>query len=475
VIVHTSILPPRYREPELIGRGGMGDIYRATDAVLGRVVAIKILAERYAEDKSIRERFTREALSAARLSGEPNTVTIYDVGEHDNRPYIVMEYLGGGSLDDVLQSDGVQVPERVFTWLEEAARALDVAHREGVVHRDVKPANLMLDGEGHVHVADFGIASSAGMASLTITGTVLGTAGYLSPEQAQGDRAGPASDRYALGIVAWELLTGTRPFESESATAEAAAHINAPIPAVSAAGDLPRELDPVFERALAKEPAERYGTAGEFVAALRAAFSEAAGSTSTFAAPPPPTAATRPLRRVDEAESLPASAPSRVQTTRGAWPLLAALLILGAVGGAMLAYFLTRGDGGSGAPTIITRTQRVTTQGQVTTVEKPVTVTTAPAAGAPSPQTSGESLNDAGYAKMQAGDYTGALPLLERAVQKLQNTGKLYEAYASYNLAFTRFQLGNCTGVLDLLDRAESIEGRKDAIDSLRQQAQENC
>lgn len=476
MVVKSSILPPRYREPELIGRGGMGDIYRATDAVLGRVVAIKILAERYAEDKSIRERFTREALSAARLSGEPNTVTIYDVGEHDNRPYIVMEYLGGGSLDDVLQSDGVQVPERVFTWLEEAARALDVAHREGVVHRDVKPANLMLDGEGHVHVADFGIASSAGMASLTMTGTVLGTAGYLSPEQAQGDRAGPASDRYALGIVAWELLTGTRPFESKSATAEAAAHINAPIPAVSAAGDLPRELDPVFERALAKDPAERYGAAGEFVAALRAAFSEAAGSTSEFAAPPaPPTAATRPLRRVDEAEYVPASAPSRVQTTRGAWPLLAALLILGAVGGAMLAYFLTRGAGGSGAPTIITRTQRVTTQGQVTTVEKPVTVTTAPAAGAPSAQPSGESLNDAGYAKMQAGDYTGALPLLERAVQKLQNTGKLYEAYASYNLAFTRFQLGNCTGVLDLLDRAESIEGRKDAIDSLRQQAQENC
>ena len=150
--------------------------------------------------------------------------------------------------------EALSLPTRVFTWLEEAARALDVAHREGVVHRDVKPANLMLDGEGHVHVADFGIASSAGMASLTMTGTVLGTAGYLSPEQAQGERAGPASDRYALGIVAWELLTGTRPFESESPTAEAAAHINAPIPAVSAAGDLPRELDPVFERALGEGP-----------------------------------------------------------------------------------------------------------------------------------------------------------------------------------------------------------------------------
>ena len=304
--VKISILPPRFRRPELIGRGGMGDIYRATDSVLGRVVAIKILAERFAQDTSVRERFTREALSAARLSGEPNTVTIYDVGEHDDRPYIVMEHLSGGSLDDVLRDGGPQPPERVFTWLEEAARALDVAHREGVVHRDVKPANLMLDGEGNVHVADFGIASSAGMDSLTMTGTVLGTAGYLSPEQAQGERAGPASDRYALGIVAWELLTAKRPFESESPTAEAAAHVNAPIPAVSAAGDLPRELDPVFERALAKDPMQRYGTAGEFVAALRSAFSDAAGSTSELAAvAPPPTAATRALRRVEQGERLP--------------------------------------------------------------------------------------------------------------------------------------------------------------------------
>src|SRR5712692_9306325 len=148
VVVKIASLPPRYREPEQIGRGGMGDIYRATDSVLGRVVAIKLLAERYAQDESVRERFTREALAAARLSGEPNSVTIYDVGEHDDRPYIVMEYLGGGSLDDALRSGGPQPPERVFTWLAEAARALDFAFREGVVHRDIKPANLMLDGEG---------------------------------------------------------------------------------------------------------------------------------------------------------------------------------------------------------------------------------------------------------------------------------------------------------------------------------------
>ena len=221
--VTTNILPPRYREPERIGYGGMGDIYRATDSLLGREVAIKVLAERYAEDEPVRERFTREALAAARLSGEPNIVTIFDVGEHDSRPYIVMEYLRGGSLDDVLRQEGVQAPQRVFAWLEQAGRALDAAHARGVVHRDVKPANLLLDGQGNLHVADFGIASAAGMDSLTMTGTVLGTAGYLSPEQAQGGRATPASDRYALGVVAFELLTGSRPFEADSPTAEAAA------------------------------------------------------------------------------------------------------------------------------------------------------------------------------------------------------------------------------------------------------------
>jgi serine/threonine-protein kinase len=474
VAVKISILPPRYHRPEQIGRGGMGDIYRATDSVLGRVVAIKLLADRYAQDESIRERFTREALAAARLSGEPNTVTIYDVGEHDDRPYIVMEHLSGGSLDDVLQSGGAQPPERVFTWLEEAAGALDVAHREGVVHRDVKPANLMLDGEGHVHVADFGIASSTGMDSLTMTGTVLGTAGYLAPEQAQGDRAGPASDRYALAIVAWELLTGKRPFESESPTAEAAAHINAPIPSVSAAGDLPRELDPVFECGLAKDPAQRYATAGEFVAALRYAFSDAAGPTSALAAAsPPPTAATRKLQRAEVAQYAPY--PSRARPSRSVWPLLAALLLAGAVVGALLAYFLTRSDG---APTtVVTKVQHVTTHGQITTAAKPVTVTTpeAPPPTAVPATPSGAALNDAGFRKMQASDYTGALPLLERAVQKLQGTNSLDEAYADYNLAYTRFQLGNCAGVLDLLDRSESIQGQRAEIDRLRQQAQENC
>jgi len=470
VAVTTDILPPRYRDAERIGHGGMGDIYRATDSVLGREVAVKILADRYAQDKPVRERFTREALAAARLSGEPNIVTIFDVGEHNGRPYIVMEHLGGGSLDDVIRSGGAQPPQRVFTWLEQAARALDTAHARGIVHRDVKPGNLLLDRERNVYVADFGIASAAGMDSLTMTGTVLGTAGYLSPEQAQGERATPASDRYALAVVAFELLTGSRPFEADSPTAEAAAHVNAPVPSISARADLPRELDRCFERALSKDPARRFPTCAEFVAALRSAFAEAAGQTRQLA-PVPPTAATRTLP------------PPRASSS--AWPLLIALIVAGAVAGALLAYFLTRG--GSSSPpaptTIITHVQTVTTQGQVTTVERPVTVTTSPTTGPPAtssapPAPSGQSgvdLNSAGYAKMQAGDYAGALPLLEAAVQKLDGTGVLDEAYAKYNLAYTRYHLGNCDGVLDLLDQAEAIEGRKGPIDRLRAQAQQSC
>jgi serine/threonine-protein kinase len=459
VAVTTDILPPRYRDPKRIGRGGMGDIYRATDTVLGRDVAIKVLADRYAADGSVRERFTREALAAARFSSEPNMVTIFDVGEHADRPYIVMEYLGGGSLDTVLRQDGPPPPERTFTWLEQAGRALDVAHREGVVHRDVKPANLMLDREGNVHVADFGIASATGLDSLTMTGTVLGTAGYLSPEQAQGERATPASDRYALAVLAFELLTGTRPFAADSPTAEAAAHVNAPVPSISALGDLPRELDPVFERALAKDPAQRYETSADFVAALRAAFANAAGSTSELPAVVPlPTAPTRQVVR---------------RQSRSAWPLLAALLLLGALAGALLAYFLTRDDGSSTAPTtVITQVRTVTTQGETKTVERPVTVTSSPTTAAPA---SASSLAAAGFNKMRQGDYSGALPLLEQAQQKLQGSGSLDEAYNSYNLAYTRFQLGRCDGVLELLDRSESIQGHRKEIDELRKDAERSC
>ena len=179
-----------------------------------------MLAERYAADDDFRARFTREALTAASLS-HPNVVTIYDVGEPDGgTPFIVMEHLGGGSLADRAR-DGRIPHDTAIAWLDQAARALDAAHTAGIVHRDVKPGNLMLDDQGDVHVTDFGIARAAAHDPLTSAGTILGSSGYMAPEQARGEPATDASDRYALGCVAFELLTGRRPFEAESPTAEA--------------------------------------------------------------------------------------------------------------------------------------------------------------------------------------------------------------------------------------------------------------
>ena len=209
-----GVLPDRYAEPRLIGHGGMGEIYLARDRDLGRQVAIKLLAERFAEDAELRQRFTREALMAARLSTHPNMVTIFDVGEFRSRPYIVMEYMAGGTLAEQA-AEGPIPAGRALAWLGQAADALDAAHAEGIVHRDVKPANLLLDERGEVHVADFGVARvlDESTSGLTAPGTVLGTAGYISPEQAQGQPSTASSDLYSLGIVAFELLTGSRPFE----------------------------------------------------------------------------------------------------------------------------------------------------------------------------------------------------------------------------------------------------------------------
>ena len=335
----TGILPPRYRDPSPIGFGGMGEILRAEDSELGRTVAIKVLAERFARDPSLRQRFTREALAAARLSGDPSTVTIYDVGEWQGRPFIVMEYVDGGSLEDRLRA-GPPSTDEALDWLGQAAVALDAAHAKGVVHRDVKPGNLLLTSAGALRVADFGIASAAGLQSLTITGTVLGTAGYLSPEQARGEKATPASDRYALAVVAFELLTGARPFESESPTAEATAHVQAEVPAVS-----PR-LDPVLQRALAKDPEQRFPTAAAFVAALRSALGDGTATTRVL-----------PVGR------------------RSPWPLIAAIVVAALLAGAGLAAVLARGGDDSTAPR--------TTAPPTTAPQPPPPTTAAPATAAP--------------------------------------------------------------------------------------------
>lgn len=266
-------LPSRYAHAELIARGGMADIYAAEDTELGRQVAVKVLSERFAGDADVRERFKREALAAARLSGHPNIATIFDVGETENRPFIVLELMDGGSLAERIEAGSI--PEaQALAWLGQAASALDAAHAEGIVHRDVKPANMLLDREGDLKITDFGIALVLDEAATaaTATGTILGTAGYLAPEQAAGSRATTESDIYALGVVAYELLAGSRPFARRSVAAEAAAHMNEPVEPPSERAGLPTQADPVFARVLAKDPAYRYPSAAAFVRDLSAAL-----------------------------------------------------------------------------------------------------------------------------------------------------------------------------------------------------------
>jgi eukaryotic-like serine/threonine-protein kinase len=453
--IEVDVLPSRYDSPTLVARGGMGEVYRATDATLGRVVAIKMLADRHSRDADVRARFTREALAAARLSGEPYVITVFDVGEHDGRPFIVMEYLDGGTVHDQLR--GGRVPhDEALEWLRQAAAALDAAHRNGVVHRDVKPANLLLDKDAVVRVSDFGIASATGMDTLTLPGTVLGTAGYLSPEQARGELATPASDRYALAVVAFELLTGRRPFAADTPVTEAFGHLNAAIPSAEGiAPDLPVGIDEVFARALAKDPAERPASATELVQELESAFESSAPPTRVYEPTPPPP---RP-------PALYESTPMRVHHHRSRRNIaIAAVAGTLALGGGAVAALVGIGGGDGGA----TSAGHRTTSSSTTTT---TTTTTTPQSAA----VDGAALDRQGYALMQAGNYTAALPLLTSSVHALVGSGTLDEAYAEYNLAYTRFALGRCDGVLALLDRSERIQGHRSEIDRLRGRAEEQC
>src|SRR3954471_16415544 len=281
-------LPDRYRLEGGIAAGGMAAVYAAHDELLDRPVAVKVLAEHLNSDDAARRRFQREARAAAALSSHPAVVTIFDVGEHEGRSFIVMERRTGGTgADQVLEGAGD--PRRALQWLRDTAAALDTAHERGIVHRDVKPANLLLDEHDRVAVADFGIASLAYESDrFTQRGLVLGTAAYISPEQATGEPATAASDRYALAAVAFELLTAHKPFEASHFAAQARAHIEDPVPSASRVNPrLPRAVDAVLRRGLAKDPEERWTTATAFVDALHSALDEAPAEPTRAMAPQP--------------------------------------------------------------------------------------------------------------------------------------------------------------------------------------------
>ena len=462
----------------------MGEVYRAIDSVLERKVAVKLLSERHARDEDAHARFRREALSAARLSGAPHVITVFDVGEHGTQPYIVMEYLEGGSVFDRLREGRVS-PGLALEWLDQAGQALDRAHAEGIVHRDVKPANLLLDRDGTIVVSDFGIASTTGFDTLTLPGTVLGTAGYLSPEQARGEPATAASDRYGLGVVAFELLTDRRPFEGETAATEAFAHVTAPVPsAEQIEPGLPDGVDEVLARALAKDPADRPETCAELVSELRSTFKDAEATTRVLPAP-------RPTWAVPAAMPPGANDRPRNRRTRS---IIVGAVVLALAGLGLAALLGSTLDPGARAerttrppastltettpPTTITETTTATESQPTTTTEtsQPTTTTETSQPGATtSPPADGVALNNQGFALMRDGDYTAALPLLERAVAALAGSDSIGEAYASYNLAFTRFALGECEGVLSLLERSRDIQGKRREIDRLQRQASKDC
>lgn len=260
------VLADRYRLEAVIANGGMGQVWRALDQTLGRQVAVKVVRPEAAEESGFLDRFRAEARNSAALQ-HPNIVTVYDFGEGKHSAYMVMELIEGQPLSAVIRERGALPPAEAIEILFQAALALQAAHEAGVVHRDVKPANIVVDSDGYARLADFGISRALGEAPLTQTGEVLGTAHYLSPEQVQGQPAGPASDIYSLAVVGYEMLTGMRPFAGDSMVTTALAHVSQPAPALP--DHIRDPLRTTIMAGLAKLPQERPSSAAEFARALR--------------------------------------------------------------------------------------------------------------------------------------------------------------------------------------------------------------
>ena len=434
-------LPDRYRIVRHIANGGMAGVWEAHDELLGRSVAVKVLASHLSEDDRARRRFEREARAAAGLSSHPHVVTIYDVGEHDGRVFMVMELMPGGTVADRLKPGRAIADETALRWLREAAGALDAAHDHGVVHRDIKPGNLLLDDHDRLAIADFGIARLALEDQLTATGQVLGTASYISPEQAVGEPATAASDRYALAVVAFELLTGSRPFQAEHFAAQARAHVEDQPPlATERDPSLPRGVDAVLDRGLAKDPDDRWPSAGAMVAALdraMAASRPATEPTRPIAAPPP---------------QRPAAAPAV-----GAGGL-AALVVL-AVAGAVL---LSGGDEPKpNAQPTATPTAERTAEATPERTPEPTAETTPEPTPEPTQEPSGGTdldraadLQLQGYNARSAGDYEQALALSTQALEACGDTQQLSPCgYALYEVGAALNALGRPDEAIPYLEQ----------------------
>ncbi|MDR2985664.1 MAG: Stk1 family PASTA domain-containing Ser/Thr kinase [Nocardiopsaceae bacterium] len=363
-MTQPRLLGGRYELDGIVGRGGMAEVYRARDLRLDRIVAVKTLREDLARDQTFQARFRREAQSAASLN-HPSIVAVYDTGEDDSGmshvPYIVMEYVDGRTIRDLLRDDRRLLPERALEITDGVLRALDYSHRAGIVHRDIKPGNVMLNRQGEIKVMDFGIARAVAdtQATMTQTAQVIGTAQYLSPEQARGERVDARSDLYSVGCLLYELLTGRPPFMGDSPVAIAYQHVReAPVPPSRVDPELPEWADAIVLRAMEKDPDERYQSAAEMRSDVQRALSG-----FPVAAPMPMTAAYAGpgTRRMDPYGQTQLQGPTGglppyeygppdtgmrpPRKKRAVWPWIAAVLALAVIGGGIAAYQLVNGTG----------------------------------------------------------------------------------------------------------------------------------
>ncbi len=519
-------LPDRYRVRRRLATGGMAAVWCAEDLMLGRQVAIKVLAERFAHDDMAMRRFKREARAAARVSTHAHVVTIYDVGDLEvdprdvdssARPFIVMEYLAGGTVADAIRVGAVRRQEAI-RWIREAASALDHAHARGIVHRDIKPANFLLNRSRILHVADFGIARLVSEDTITSTGELFGTAAYLSPEQALGREATGASDRYALAVTAFELLAGERPFDAPHFAAQARQHIEDERPRASDRDrTLPPALDDVLSRGMAKEPDERYETAGDFVNALETSLSGGvavnaqrhahrrhtrpaghyvgaggfagngngnanarsgarAGSRGTGSwHSPTHTQAHRAASRAGStgswstADTIQRGSTTRRRTGR----LIALVALLVAIGG--VSALALSGLGGSSKPVAHVAQTRATTAVTHTThkaaaAPKPAASQTSTQAQAPASTTpstpappSAEQLQLTGHSELLAGNYPEAIATLRRAVSAADPSSDTY-AYGLYDLGVALLKSGDPAGAVPILEQRLKIDNQTGVV-----------
>jgi hypothetical protein len=502
----------------------MAAVWCAEDLVLGRTVAIKVLAERFAHDEMAMRRFKREARAVARVSTHAHVVTIYDVGDLEldprdvdssPRPFIVMEYLAGGTVADAIRVGAVRRQEAV-RWIREAASALDHAHARGIVHRDIKPANFLLNRSRVLHVADFGIARLVSEDTITSTGELFGTAAYLSPEQALGREATGASDRYALAVAAFELLAGERPFDAPHFAAQARQHIEDDRPHASDRDrTLPHAIDAVLMRGMAKEPGERFETAGDFTDALETALSGGIAVTAQRTTPhrrarTPFVAAgglgasgggngngrsggraggvsrgTGAWHRPTHAQAqrstggtsswTAASTIQRGSTTQRRTgrllALVALLVVIGAAGALALA-----GLGGSKRPVTHaaeTPPRTPATRTRAAAKRKPAASTPAPAPAptqsttstppAPPAPPSAQQLQLAGHNEMLAGNYPQAIATLRKAVSAAEPSSLTY-AYGLYDLGVALLKSGDAASAVPVLEQRLKIPNQTGVV-----------